>query len=557
MKTHIKILIILILFIFSCKNNNEKKIKNNVINKRIVKKNKIQITTKSMNDMEEFSKKILSKQLKQGGRAESFTDVNDEYSSLIYPFFCEYKKEDLESAIYFQEKILSNNNIDIKIVQKKMRTIFEDRLFKNSNYLYLNISCSLTNKFYGKELEIRNEDSYILKGKGVFIPAFIPELIDYQKDYPDLGKIEENYNREYFEGNIVKQYIQGREPESFFVGKERKYKYFPWKDQSLEEIRKFNENLLINRYKYLFFDDKSKLPWLINNDINFMHSLVLNIGYLEDKKLLLNTLDFSIEHEQYKYWVGAIAFDTSNFLSTTSHLPFKYQVRENVLNFIIKNDFNELLYCNALIDYITQLLESEHSLDHIIEIIAETLNLIIITENHHKNPINRVAIFYKKRPELIEKLKDKKYFNLPILEYYTKYKYIDVLEFGKLVGEYRESTAKTIELGTDDKIVKELKDEIVSGVYGNVTYVNQDEKPISPLENIVKKEELVNKSKKELKILRNEIFARKGFIFSEEGEMDKYFRNKKWYLPISKNVILNYIEKKNVSLIKLYEKEEK
>ncbi len=58
---------------------------------------------------------------------------------------------------------------------------------------------------------------------------------------------------------------------------------------------------------------------------------------------------------------------------------------------------------------------------------------------------------------------------------------------------------------------------------------------------------------KKLNIIRNEIFARKGYVFSTEPYIS-YFTNKGWYKPVSKNVSLNEIERKNVEIIKLFEK---
>ncbi|WP_295812158.1 hypothetical protein [uncultured Apibacter sp.] len=43
---------------------------------------------------------------------------------------------------------------------------------------------------------------------------------------------------------------------------------------------------MISRNKYLLNNDKSQFSWLINNDENFMRSLVTTYGYTEDKKLL-------------------------------------------------------------------------------------------------------------------------------------------------------------------------------------------------------------------------------------------------------------------------------
>lgn len=63
-------------------------------------------------------------------------------------------------------------------------------------------------------------------------------------------------------------------------------------------------------------------------------------------------------------------------------------------------------------------------------------------------------------------------------------------------------------------------------------------------------------SQSDLKIMRNEIFARKGHIFKQGGKMDNYFSQKEWYKPIEKinNSNLNDVEKHNVVLILELEK---
>jgi len=61
-------------------------------------------------------------------------------------------------------------------------------------------------------------------------------------------------------------------------------------------------------------------------------------------------------------------------------------------------------------------------------------------------------------------------------------------------------------------------------------------------------------SKEDLKIMRNEIFARHGYIFQTQA-MKTYFQNQSWYSPQRSDVtaILSNIEIKNVNLIKSYE----
>jgi len=56
---------------------------------------------------------------------------------------------------------------------------------------------------------------------------------------------------------------------------------------------------------------------------------------------------------------------------------------------------------------------------------------------------------------------------------------------------------------------------------------------------------------KDLRIMRNEIYARYGLIFKRGGEMDKYFRTQKWYRGVHQNVdtFLTELERTNIKLI--------
>ncbi|HYG40339.1 MAG TPA: YARHG domain-containing protein [Cytophagales bacterium] len=61
----------------------------------------------------------------------------------------------------------------------------------------------------------------------------------------------------------------------------------------------------------------------------------------------------------------------------------------------------------------------------------------------------------------------------------------------------------------------------------------------------------------ELRVMRNEIFARYGYIFTEGGQMGEYFKNQTWYAPRVNNIseLVTEIEKKNIQNIRLIEKE--
>lgn len=67
--------------------------------------------------------------------------------------------------------------------------------------------------------------------------------------------------------------------------------------------------------------------------------------------------------------------------------------------------------------------------------------------------------------------------------------------------------------------------------------------------------DLAGFSKAQLRIMRNEIYARHGYIFKSKDLKD-YFAKKDWYsgtVSDLNKIKLNKIEKQNVELIKFYE----
>lgn len=69
-------------------------------------------------------------------------------------------------------------------------------------------------------------------------------------------------------------------------------------------------------------------------------------------------------------------------------------------------------------------------------------------------------------------------------------------------------------------------------------------------------DDLKHRTKQELKLMRNEIYARHGYTF-QTPELQSYFHKQKWYEPLHDNEAvvkaLTAIERKNVRLIKTYE----
>jgi len=74
-------------------------------------------------------------------------------------------------------------------------------------------------------------------------------------------------------------------------------------------------------------------------------------------------------------------------------------------------------------------------------------------------------------------------------------------------------------------------------------------------QRLLKTADVENLAKEELEWMRNEIFARHGYCFSRK-EMRQQFENEDWYVPNTVDIkgFLTDLEKKNIALIKRYEK---
>ena len=102
-----------------------------------------------------------------------------------------------------------------------------------------------------------------------------------------------------------------------------------------------------------------------------------------------------------------------------------------------------------------------------------------------------------------------------------------------------------------DKYVEDYDEEKVSVKKGEYILQNSSSRKLT-------KNDLKNLSKKQLRLARNEIYARHGRIF-EDIELQNYFESQSWYegtIPAEEffdSEELNAIERKNILLIKKYE----
>ena len=211
---------------------------------------------------------VLTKQLKQG------TSLTIDEAGAGLPKI-QFKLNELEAVSSIADKILKSNNfkeLSNENFIKSIFKIFNRTIDVNSNsiYLYSNFleKCNREFVMY-KNNEIDYEGIFIdKKNKIVFDFHYIPELINYEKDFPDLTNIE----------NIKITRTSSYDNLEIEIPH--------WKDiPDLDQHRKRNIQILVARNMYLFNDSKAHGLWLRAHDEYFMASLVKTFGYYEDNQL--------------------------------------------------------------------------------------------------------------------------------------------------------------------------------------------------------------------------------------------------------------------------------
>jgi hypothetical protein len=329
---------------------------------------------------EEKTNQILKEQLEKG----VYNYIYDS-ESLVN----NYSMKDMESNLEITRNLLKVSGF--KIISKedfngRIKKIFGRTLKPDSSKKYLYVSYSnKCDRFL--EIHPNNVDydgTYIIK-EGNFITDFyrIPELIDYQKEYPSLFQYEKKLpskqtSKDYGEIGI-----------SF------------WKDQEgLPEQRKKNIQTLVNRNKYLFNDNKASLVWLKFNDEYFLESLVKVFGYVQDKDLLKWVLDRSLYDDEF------------DKILITKNCDNKYVFNKEVFEVIAQSDAkNKEKYFNFLREHFPKIDGLSFSEDTKIKALY-----CYYSTNLDKN--NNESSFYSFFPKLNEKkyedeFRKNNYYNIP------------------------------------------------------------------------------------------------------------------------------------------------
>ncbi|WP_332453541.1 hypothetical protein [Chryseobacterium aquaticum] len=241
-----------------------------IINVKCQKRKDTNITIENINKMNENAiEKVLEKQLKQGT-----TYTIDEVGAGLPKV--QFEIQELDAMSQVVSNILKSNGfteLSNENFNQKIKNIFGRIINPNSavKYLYLNYfnKCSREIIMY-KNNGIDYSGTFIDKKRKIISDFYyIPEIIDYQRDFPKLIDIE----------NI--KILRKSSVDDLDIEIPR------WKEVSnLKEIRRKNIQTLVARNMYLFNDNKAQFKWLILNDQYFMENLVKTFGYSEDKELL-------------------------------------------------------------------------------------------------------------------------------------------------------------------------------------------------------------------------------------------------------------------------------
>lgn len=187
-----------------------------------------------------------------------------------------YNKEDFDINQNLSVQILKNNGYNFlseNEFNKKTQEIFRFKSSKNVINFLIEYPCPKEKEIYqsdGNYTISNNNPLFIDKNYKILTEAlFIPELIDYKTKYPNIAKEEDNLPAEIKDNNGTK------------------LKIIKWKDFSeLNDLRNKNNQLLVNRNKFLFNNNKGSFAWLQFHDKIFLEALIKTFGYVTNKDLL-------------------------------------------------------------------------------------------------------------------------------------------------------------------------------------------------------------------------------------------------------------------------------
>nr|WP_294926161.1 hypothetical protein [uncultured Flavobacterium sp.] len=335
------------------------------------KKEKTDDINKANNMELSKEKEVIKKQLESG--------ASEEYGS-----FEDYNSDDLNVLANLESEILKNNAyafLSDKGFSEKIDLFFKRKIDPNSNseFLKIDVSNRCEKKIDFKPQTADFQYIYVSK-KNKFITCFwaIPQLINYEKKYPELSVYES-------EAIFVTDEVEGNKIEI------KRWKNIP----DIEKQRQKNIQILINRNKYIFNDNKASLVWLKFNDKEFLESLVKTFGYVQDKDLL----KWVVENNRFKTKSGITNGEEYGQLIWHRTCDGKFVFHKETIEIMQKEmKPSNGNYMDDLLDYI-RYLEEEKSLkfEEKMIIVANVLNLssILAQDNSYERYRYSMGSYYK------------------------------------------------------------------------------------------------------------------------------------------------------------------
>lgn len=397
-KITISLYLLLSMMHMACQNKKENLIKKN---------DSDDLQTKSIID-NKYMEKILVEQLHRGQK-KSFGEIG-----LDIPIANEkFEISDFELAVEIGKKKLIAQGYQFIGADKfsfKIKEIFDRTIDLNSDkkFLYINYfdKCDKIFNYYpynGTDYS----GTYIVK-KECFITDFyfIPELIDYQNEFPQTVEIENKI-------------ITARKKDGEVINIKL------WKDdKNLNEERKKNVQTLVARNMYLFNDSRAFFKWLILNDENFMSSLVTTFGYYEDKELVKWVVD--------KTEFTNKNIDEVNKIIYNKKCDGKIVFDQQLLNILVEDDAKATQFYELVrYDYIDWLLSDKNNTELTFsqkaEIIARIHSFIYSHAKGYRTVdfMGKFAEYNDSDNKYSKEFKLKNYYNIPEFEKQWKQAKID------------------------------------------------------------------------------------------------------------------------------------
>jgi hypothetical protein len=231
---------------------------------------------KKENNIKNHDLKLLEKQIKAGYAAEK--------NETDYPNY-NFSKSDLNSSNQILKDYLIKNGYKIPdnkkfndLVNKTFQRSLDYNSAKKNVYLDFTNPCDREIKFLKNSSKEQQDVSFYISKEGNFITELfsIPEILDYEKVYPEMKILEEKLP-------LINNNI----------------KIYKWSSlENLSRIREQNLKTLLSRNKFLFNDSKIDLVWLLANDKKFLIDLVVKFGF--DKEKQINQIALEELYAKYK-----------------------------------------------------------------------------------------------------------------------------------------------------------------------------------------------------------------------------------------------------------------